>query len=95
MVGVERKSGASLFEKGKWETAYKFQEVVVNATKFDKIDSRNLYNLQEKGTTLLFSSFLIDANVNSRPTFSYCRKAFMLEETCMLSPGCNDDDNHH
>jgi hypothetical protein len=34
VVGVERKSGASLFEKGKWETAYQFQEVVVNATKF-------------------------------------------------------------
>ena len=34
VVGVERKSGASLFEKGKWETAYQFQEVIVNATKF-------------------------------------------------------------
>ena len=34
VVGVERKSGASLFEKGKWETAYQFQEVVVNSTKF-------------------------------------------------------------
>ncbi len=34
VVGVKRKRGASLFEKGKWETIYQFQKVVVNAPKF-------------------------------------------------------------
>jgi hypothetical protein len=34
VVGVERKSGASLFEKWKWETVYQFQEVDGNAPKF-------------------------------------------------------------